>query len=72
MRNPNRIKPYCDTLATLWGMVPDWRLSQLMKNALNGWVNRFSTDPFYVEDEDFLGFLFEYITKIAGVKENEN
>ena len=30
MRNPNRIKPYCDTLATIWGMVPDWRLSQLM------------------------------------------
>lgn len=72
MRDPNRIKPYCDALATIWNIVPDWRLSQLMKNALNEWVDRFGTDPFYVEDEDFLGFLLEYITKIAGVKENEN
>ncbi len=72
MRNPNRIKPYCDALVSIWNMVPDWRLSQLMKNALNAWVDQHGTDPFYVEDEDFLGFLFEYITKIVGAKENEN
>jgi len=72
MRDPNRIDYYCDELANLWHKVPDWRLSQLMKNALNAWVDQHGTDPFYVEDEDFLGFLFEYITKIVGAKENEN
>ena len=68
MRNSNRIKPYCDTLAAIWSMVPDWRLSQLMKNALNEWVNQHGTDPFYAEDEEFIYFLFEYITKIVGEK----
>ena len=65
MRDPNRIYKYCYKLAEIWSKVPDWRLSQLMKNALNEWVDRFGTDPFYVEDEDFLGFLFEYITKLT-------
>lgn len=63
MRNPERIKPYCDTLASIWGMVPDWRLSQLMVNACAAYINEHGRDPFYVEDEEFLNYLFNFISK---------
>ena len=62
MRNPDRIKPYCETLATIWGLVPDWRLSQLMVNACLAYKNEHDVDPFYVEDEDFLHFLYAFIS----------
>ena len=61
MRNPNRIKPYCDTLASIWQMVPDWRLSQLMTNALLAYHNEYGHDAFYEEDEEFLNFIFKFI-----------
>ena len=62
MRDPNRIKPYCDTLATIWGMVPDWRLGQLMVNIITAYANKHNDiDPFYVEDADFMKFVKEFI-----------
>ena len=63
MRNPNRIKPYCDTLTSIWQMVPDWRLSQLMINAIDAYTNEHGYDPFYMEDEDFLMYLYNFISK---------
>ena len=63
MRNPNRIKPYCDTLTSIWQMVPDWRLSQLMINAIDAYTNEHGHDPFYMEDEDFLMYLYNFISK---------
>lgn len=65
MRNPERIKPYCDTLATIWGMVPDWRLGQLMVNAIFDYRKQHGYDFFYTEDEDFLAFLYKYVSSIA-------
>ena len=65
MRNSNRIKPYCDTLATIWGMVPDWRLGQFMVNVLSAYQAEKGNDPFYIEDEDFLMYLFNYISEVT-------
>ena len=65
MRDPKRIKPYCDTLATIWGMVPDWRLSQLMVNAINEYVDTHGRDPFYMEDQEFIMFIHDYIQKVV-------
>ena len=48
MRDPNRIKPFCDTLATIWGLIPDWRLGQLMVNAINDYTKKYDHDPFYI------------------------
>ena len=63
MRSRDRIKPYCDTLASIWYMVPDWRLGQLMVNAISAYNAEKGADPFYAEDVDFLYFLYEYISK---------
>ena len=62
MRNDNRIEPCCERLAHIWHMVPDWRMSQLMMNAAAIYANRHNgRNVFYLEDEDFLDFLEEFI-----------
>ena len=67
MKNPDRIKPYCDTLASIWGVVPDWRLSQLMINAIYAYTNEHGHDPFYMEDEEFLNFIFKFVSNTIQV-----
>lgn len=61
MRPANRIYTNCNRLATIWHKVPDWRLSQMMINALAMYQNRHGTDAFYMEDEEFLDFLENFI-----------
>ena len=51
MRDVNRIKPFCNTLATEWSKVPDWRLGQLIENLKRAYnIN----DLFYMEDDEFI------------------
>lgn len=66
MRNPKRIKPYCDALATLWQTVPDLRLAQLMYTLINAWEVRRGSSAFYAEDEEFLTFALQYLNEITG------
>ena len=61
MRDLNRIDKFCDKLKTIWHKVPDWRLSQMMINTLAMYQNRHGTDAFYMEDEEFLDFLEDFI-----------
>ena len=65
MRDPNRIKPYCDALATLWQIAPDLRLAQLMYTLMNAWEARRGSHAFYAEDEEFLAFALEYLNEIT-------
>lgn len=65
MRNVNRIKPYCDALASIWQCVPDWRLSQLMCNAIGAYINEHGHDPFHMEDEEFIMYLYDYVRKVT-------
>lgn len=63
MRDPNRINWICDTIKDIWHRVPDWRLGQLMCNAMRTYeATHNGADPFYVEDIDFMNFLNDYIT----------
>lgn len=45
MRNPNQINEFCNRLAAVWSIIPDWRFGQLISNILGD-------DHFYIEDED--------------------
>ncbi len=47
MRDPDRIPFMLERIETLWRAVPDWRLSQVIVNALD--VT--SPETFYAEDE---------------------
>ena len=64
MRDPKRIHPFCNTLCTIWSVVPDWRLSQLMMNAIEAYKEKYGYDPFYMEDQDFLMYLFNYVNEV--------
>lgn len=61
MRNQSRLNYSCGRLRDIWKKVPDWRLTQLMTNAFSLYQNRHGTDAFYVEDEEFLDFLEDFV-----------
>ena len=63
MRNPNRIKPFLETIAKCWEQVPDWRFGQLIENLKRRLDIK---DLFYIEDEE----LEEAIKKIFNIKES--
>lgn len=59
MRNPDRIKPFLETIGKCWTEVPDWRFGQLIEN-----IKRQLQIPdlFFIEDdklEEKLKELFE-------------
>lgn len=55
MRDPERIEPMLDTLRQIWQHYPDWRLGQLLVNAIN--PNTPCPEIFYAEDEALLAKL---------------
>ena len=60
MRYAGRIKIICEKLENIWQEFPDWRLSQLMSNVLA------SKDCFYMEDDEFIEYIKNYIKNIKG------
>ena len=60
MRDPKRIRKFCNQLATLWERVPDWRFGQLMSNVLGAFVEDKKRDIFYPEDEDLFAYFEKY------------
>lgn len=62
MRNPDRIKPFCDKLAEIWEKeCPDWRFGQLICNI----QSVFQNDLFYVEEYRMLQYLDEFFERVA-------
>ena len=57
MRDPKRIKSFCNWLANEWeDSCPDWRFGQLI-------INVFSTlqiDPFFIEEDEMRHLIYEY------------
>lgn len=70
MRNTNRIRPFCNELATIWETsFPDWRFGQLMMNFL-GEVST-KIDPFFPEEDEMLEYLRRYAKTGSVVDETE-
>ena len=59
MRDPKRIRKFCNRLATAWEYLPDWRFGQFMCNALS----EIGKDPFFPEDDEMIEFLEDYVKK---------
>ena len=54
MRDPKRIKKYCDVLAKCWEKVPDWRFGQFLSNVIGEVMQEMNCqDLFFPEDEEF-------------------
>lgn len=70
MRDPKRIRKFCNRLATAWELVPDLRFGQLLFNIFVQIKNE-GKDPFYVEDNAMIKHIEEYIEKHTGVTLHE-
>lgn len=61
MRDPKRIRKFCNRLATAWEQVPDWRFGQLISNVLGDYVAKTGRDIFFPEDEEIISFFEKYV-----------
>jgi len=57
MRDPNRIKPFCDDFATLWSRYPDLRCGQIFSNIARYIQLEYQKDIFYIEDDELMVIL---------------
>lgn len=57
MRDVNRIPKIIKLLEKAWGLVPDWRLGQLVSNLMGPGPH----DVFFPQDEDWEIMLKEFI-----------
>lgn len=70
MRDPKRIKKFCDELAEIWeSQCPDWRFGQLICNVISEEIRH---DPFYIEDGEMMGSFRKFFRLSEGSKENGN
>jgi len=67
MRDPTRIRQYCEQLASLWERVPDWRFGQLMSNMLGEFVSETHRDIFFPEDDELFAFFEKYFDPNANL-----
>lgn len=60
MRNPERIKEFCNELAEIWETnVPQWRFGQLICNVF-GTLNE---DPFFPEEDKMIKIFKDYFSR---------
>ena len=71
MRDPKRIRKFCNRLAAVWEKVPDWRFGQLMSNMLGEYVAQTHRDIFFPEDDEMIKF-FERFANINLSKEEQD
>lgn len=66
MRDPNRIEPTLNAIREAWVKVPDWRLGQLIANAVRVHTGgALDCDPFYVEDDDMVQAIGDLFAETA-------
>lgn len=66
MRNPKRIKKFCNELADIWEeYVPDWRFGQLICNVFGEMAGE-NRDPFFPEEKEMI----EYFRKFFKIEKD--
>ena len=64
MRDPKRIKPFCDELQKKWmERIPDWRFGQFMSNFLGYVVEQTRRDIFFIEDYEMKELLEKFFAE---------
>ena len=64
MRDINRIYMITTRLAKVWRELPDWRLAQLLSN----FYSAIGQDCFYMEDDQFMSCIEDYIAQVTQKK----
>ena len=66
MRDPKRIKVFCDELARLWETnCSDWRFGQLISNVLGDYQAETHRDIFFPEDDELIDFFRKYFERYS-------
>lgn len=61
MRDPDRIKPFCDEFAGLWSKHPDLRFGQIMSNIARYVQMEHRKDMFFMEEEELMKVIKEQL-----------
>lgn len=69
MRNPNRIKPFLETIEKCWAKVPDWRFGQIIANMQRAYN---IPDLFFIEDDKLEEIFKDYFQIDTEEKIREN
>ena len=67
MRDPSRIKIFCERLAAVWQRFPDWRFGQLVENVFQD----LQKDPFFIEDKEMIKFFEMYVKSWEVIPNND-
>ena len=67
MRDPKRIKEFCEQLAAIWERVPDWRFGQFVSNVLGQVQTEKKRDIFFIEDDEMLTEYSTLLNRLAGM-----
>lgn len=68
MRDPKRIRRFCNELADIWeSKCPDWRFGQLLVNVID-------RDPWFLEEDDMMRLfrVYFHIEKTEKGKEKDD
>lgn len=73
MRNPKRLDKFYEELKDIHKeKFPDWRFGQLIMNWFSFYVNKYRRDIFYVEENEAIESIKEYVKdELKGSIDNE-
>ena len=63
LRDPDRIKPFCEIFSELWLKYPDLRFGQIISNLSTYAMSKYNKDIFYLEEFEILVILTEMLDK---------
>ena len=67
MRDPNRLDDIYNVIKELHKEnFPDWRMMQLINNFFGWYYNKYKRDGFYMEDNNFVNEVKEFINDMKG------
>lgn len=67
MRDPGRLSHFYKELEKMHKEeIPDWRFGQFMSNLFSWFMSEKKIDPFFVEEDQMLGYLKEFFKPYDG------
>ena len=65
MRDPKRIRAFCNRLAAAWETTPDMRFGQIM-HCVETEIKSNDCDPFYLEEGDMINRIEDFCRRSVG------
>lgn len=72
MRDINRLDNFYEKLKEIHKQLPDWRFGQFIMNFIGWYYEKYERDCFYIEDDQILKYIKEFINEIKGKEKSVN